>query len=337
MGTTIKAGVCGYGALGHVHANGLHQLPGVRIEAVCDKRPEQLTAKEVAFNVQTDAPAFDVRECRTYTDFGEMLSREKLDVVAMALPTDLHAEYAIRALDAGCHVFSEKPMALTPAECDRMLAAARRAGRQLMVAQCLRFWPEYEWLLGAIRDRRYGRLRSLTMERIGAYTTWSCEDWMNTPVRAGGMILDLHLHDVDWAWHALGKPRRLCAAGRRGARGGMDDVTAVWEYDETLVTLRGSWLTAGFTMDFRAIFDEATIEFGVHPDPALRLRRHGGAPDEKPPVSTESGYLRELRYFLECVRGEHPNAVCPPESTAASVALIAKESEAIARGTWLEL
>ena len=333
----IRAAICGFGALGRSHADSLARMDGVKVEAICDIRMEQIQAKDIAFNVQTDRRGIDVQACRLYTDLRQMLEAEKPDVVATALPTDVHAEAAVAAMEAGAHVFTEKPMALTVAQCDQMLEASRRCGRQLMVAQCLRFWPEYEALVEIIRSGRYGRLQTLTLERVGSYTTWSAGNWMNDHHRSGGAILDLHLHDVDWVWHALGKPRRLCAAGLKGKTGGVDDVTAVWDYAGTVVTLRGSWMGSGFTMSFRAYFENASVEFGVHPDTALRVWHSGAAAAEKIPVAAESGYVREMAYFIDCVRGRHANAVCPAESTRESVALVMKEAEAIEKGRWVEI
>jgi len=229
----------------------------------------------------------------------------------------------------GCHVFSEKPMALTVRECDRICRVAAQTGRRFMTAQCLRFWPEYEALLTAVREQPYGPLQSLTMTRIGSYATWS--DWFNNGARSGGAILDLHLHDVDWAFHAFGAPAALWAAGRRGKTGEYDDVTAVWQYPEFNVTLRGSWMYQGFCMSFQALFAEAAMDFGMHPDPALRVRRAGNAEAEKIAVPAESGYQREIRYFLDVIRGCREHDLCPPESTRNSVQMVYMEREAIAK------
>ena len=328
----IKAGVVGYGGLGHVHANGLHRVPDVQIVAVCDKRPEQLTAKEVAINVQTGGGDFDVSTARTYTDYRAMLAKESLDVMVLALPTDLHAEYAILAMEAGCHAFGEKPMALTTAQCDRMIAARDRTGRQLQIAQCLRFWPEYIALREAIETGTYGRLLSLTMERIGAYAGWASENWFNDHRRSGGAIHDLHLHDVDWAFHALGKPTSLVAAGRVGHTGGIDDVTALWDYaDGPRVTMRASWMYTGFTMNYRAMFEKAVFDFGIPPEPDLHIFDHATKIRTKVALEPANAYQRELEYFLDCVRGKHRNTRCTAESTRDSVRLVELERESIAK------
>jgi predicted dehydrogenase len=326
----IRAGLCGYGGLGHLHANGLSRVKDVQLVAVCDKRPEQLKAKVVETNLGAAKPEFDIAAARTYTDFREMLAAEKLDVLVTALPTDLHAPYAILAMEAGCHVFSEKPMALRVEECDRMIAVRNRTRRQLMIGQCLRFFPAYEALRETVQDGRYGKLLSLSMERIGGYPRWSSENWFMDHRRSGGTILDLHLHDVDWVYYALGKPAAIQAAGRVGDTGGVDDVTSVWEYrNGPLVSFRSSWLYAGFTMSFRALFEKAVLEMGFAPDPGLFVHEHATGKRTKVELPDVSGYQLELEYFLDCVRGRQTNTKCSAESTRNSIRLVMLEKEAI--------
>jgi predicted dehydrogenase len=334
----MRIGLCGFGGLGHVHANALCRLPDVKIVAVCDIHPERLAAAEVATNLPGAPASFDIRSAATYTDFRTLLKRERPDVVVTALPTDIHAEYAILAMKAGCHVFSEKPMALTVAECDRMIRARDRYRRELMIGQCLRFWPEYEALLKAMRSGEYGRLRSLSMERLGNYGNWGADNWFNDHHRSGGAILDLHLHDVDWAIHALGRPASIFAAGQVGQSGGIDDVTAVWTYaNGPTVTMRSTWMYQGFTMNFRALFERGVLQFGIPPNAALC--RKVGADITALPLdgNGENGYAREIRYFLDCAAGRQTNTQCPGESTRESVQMVYEEHRSIRTGRVVRL
>jgi predicted dehydrogenase len=305
----------------------------VKIVAVCDSRPGQLAAKSIKINVALERRHFDIKSCRTYTDIDAMLGAEKLDFMVTALPTDLHAKLAIKALKAGCHVFGEKPMALTSQACDAIIAAARLSKRQFMTGQCLRFWPEYEFLRAAVESRRYGKLTSLYMERISAMPRWSADNWMMDHQRSGGGILDLHLHDADWAIHALGRPRRLMAAGTRGPSGGFDDVSAIWDYGSFNVTIRCSWIARGFTSGFRAIFERAVVENGVSEKPGLHVTQDDKSKPVK--VTGPNGYINEMRYFIDCITGKKKNTHCTPASTRESVRMIEFERESIRRNRWI--
>ncbi len=333
----LKIGICGYGGLGHVHAAGLAEMDDVEVMAVCDKRPGQLMAKETPINIASDKKPFDIRACRTYTNFARMLKRETLDVLVTALPTDLHAKFAITAMNRGIHVFSEKPMALNTRQCDAMIAARDKNKVQLQIGQCLRFWPEYQVLLKAVREQTYGKLVSLTMTRIGSLCGWAPDHWFGDHKRSGGAILDLHLHDVDWVLYALGKPLTMTAGGFPGATGGIDDVTALWEYEDCLVSIKGSWKYQGFVMSFQAFFEKGAMDYGIHPNPALRIRKAGAAQDELLPVESGSAYVNELRHLFACVRGEHPNEICSAESTRDSVRMIELERKAIQSHRWLKI
>ncbi len=332
----IRVGLVGYGGLGHAHANSFARLRGARLTAVCDIRRKQLQVSEATTNLGKSGAAFDIRTARTYTDYRRLLDREELDAVLCILPTHLHAEFSIAALERGLHVFTEKPMALTERDCNRMIAARDRAQRHLMVGQCLRFWPEYEVLRKAVREQPYGPLRSLLMERIGSYSFWSYRDWMNDARLSGGAILDLHLHDVDWVLFALGKPQRLAASGLKGLSGGIDDVSALWAYSKSHVTLRGSWMHKEFFMGFRAFFEEASLDFNYGPSGATLWWKPRGRRPRAVRFKRQSAYFREVQYFIDCIRGRHPNTLCTAESTRDSVAMVALERQAIQTRRWIK-
>lgn len=332
----LRVAICGYGGLGRVHTGSIVGMDDVEIVAVCDIDPAKLKPVEIKTNLANSGPVFDISQCHGYTQFRTMLRRETLDAVVMALPTDLHAHYAILAMKAGLHVFGEKPMALTPKQCDRMIAARDASKVQLQIGQCLRFWPEYEALRLAIQNQTYGRLESLVMSRISGYCTWS--DWFNDGKRSGGAILDLHLHDVDWAQYALGQPKAILAAGTTGRSGAIDDVTALWRYEDSVVTLRGSWKYQAFAMSFQAYFENGAMEFGMHPDPALRVKVAGRADFEKAALPLQgNGYVNELRYFFDSIQGKVTNTTCTAESTRRSVELVMLENKSIARKKWITI
>ena len=105
------------------------------------------------------------RDVKTYTDADRLLADPEVDVVDITLPTYLHAEYAIRALQAGKHVICEKPMATCSTDAKEDAAAAKKARRRLFVAECIRFWPAYATARDIIRSRKYGKVRSAVLTR----------------------------------------------------------------------------------------------------------------------------------------------------------------------------
>jgi predicted dehydrogenase len=125
---TITCAVIGLG-MGRGHAKAFHEHPDAKLVAVSD-----LDGKRCADAVKEWG-------CRSYADVGEMLKTEKPDVVSVATPNAFHAPLTIQALQAGCHVLCEKPMAMNADEARQMLAVAAAAKRRLMINFSYRFSP----------------------------------------------------------------------------------------------------------------------------------------------------------------------------------------------------
>lgn len=147
-----------------------------------------------------------VRSLYAYDQFDRIRDDPAIDVVYIVLPNSLHAEYAIRALEAGKHVFCEKPMAIAPADCERMIAAAGRAGKQLGIAYRAHFEPhnlEAERLLkaGAI-----GTLRHFTSEHGRLLKPEEPQDQWRADKRlaGGGSLYDIGIYALNAACWFMG-------------------------------------------------------------------------------------------------------------------------------------
>src|SRR5689334_2719747 len=120
--TSLRAGVLGCGEIGRRgHIPGF-QAAGVEVVAVCD-----------ANLTRAQSVAKDFRVPRAYGDYKELLADRDIDVVSVGLPNALHAPVTIAALDAGKHVLCEKPFAISTAQAQQMIEAAKRAGRMLSI------------------------------------------------------------------------------------------------------------------------------------------------------------------------------------------------------------
>jgi predicted dehydrogenase len=321
------------GVMGGVHARQYAQLPDVEVTAIADADPERLaSARGVAGNLevsQTDAPAAPVHLAR-YPDAGALIREAEVDVIDVCLPSYLHAQYTIEALAAGRHVLCEKPMALNLEDADRMLDAAARAGRRLMIAQCVRFWPEYVALRQTVEQGTHGDLLSLHMSRVGGRPIWSWEGWFLDPARSGGAAYDLHIHDVDYVHSLLGWPDRVQATARAtGATGGLDAVHALYDYTGgPQVHVVGGWSVAQvpFQAQYEAWFERGVLRYDGRSDPTLTLYEDL---DKATPQAVEfepgDAYYNEIAYFCDCIaRGVEP-ARCPARSARDSLALVERE------------
>ncbi|MBN1421364.1 MAG: Gfo/Idh/MocA family oxidoreductase, partial [Planctomycetes bacterium] len=241
------------------------------------------------------------------------------------------------------HVLCEKPMALSVEECDAMIEASRRAGRTLMIGQCVRFWPGYDLLIDAVRDGRHGRPLSATFRRIGGAPTWS--RWFLDASRSGGMIIDLLVHDFDFCRAAFGKPSEVIAHGcieanRPGS--GVDYCQAALRYLDgpASVLVEGGWFTGPkypFSMTYTVQFENATWGFGIEKDHPVAIYTRDDRV-EYPALAEGDGYVQEIRYFLDCLeKGEPPRRCMPEESRDAIAIARAAERSVRERGSAVAL
>src|SRR5690348_134079 len=175
--------------MGATHLSAYAKIPGVEVAAVCTAKGRELTGDltNVGGNVQRGQQKYDFSHVRGVTDWRELAADAEIDVVDVCLPTDMHPEVTLGALTAGKHVLCEKPMALTAEDCDRMVEAARKSDRVMMVAQVLRFWPEYRVLHDFVQRGNYGAVRSATFVRSCGIPDWS--KWLTNEARSGGAVV----------------------------------------------------------------------------------------------------------------------------------------------------
>ncbi len=186
-------GLLGYGAIGHQHSAAVTAVAGLHLAAVCDPNPLRLDAARVL------AP-----DIAAYADAGSLLDDPDVDVVIVSTPPDTHADWALRALEAGKSVVVEKPFCLTVAEADAQISAATDRGLTLAVYQNRRWDADY---LAVKRAWRAGLLGEVFHYEsfIGGYGH-PCNYWHSDAGVSGGAIYDWGSHYLDWALDLLPQP-----------------------------------------------------------------------------------------------------------------------------------
>ena len=306
----IKVGVVGLGFMGGVHLRNWQSIAGAKVVAVCDANPIADTAKQG--NLGAGSEPLDLEGVAVYTDVGEMLANEDLDAVSITLPTHLHKPISIQALESGVHVLCEKPMALNVQDCDAMIATATKAGKQLMVAHCIRFWPEYVWAKKAVESGEYGKVLAADFSRLADAPAWAADSWLADPVKSGGIALDLHIHDLDFIQYLFGIPLRSRSVGTRHVQTQLD------YGDDRAITATASWSmpkSFGLQMAFKIVFEEAAVVFN---GTTLTFYPSEGEPFA-PELEEGDGYRREIEYFASLVSGTNTKTVISPEQARESV------------------
>lgn len=295
----LKIGLIGCGFMGTMHANCYKNIPGVELVALADIREN--CAKTLAAG--TNAVI--------YADGKDLIAMADVDVIDICLPTYLHAEYAMLAMEKAKYVFVEKPVALTDSQADAMLEKAAKTGCQVQVGQVIRFWDEYVKLREIVESGIYGKVINANFRRISPRPTWGWQDWLLDTQLSGGAAQDLHIHDMDYALSLFGKPKAMHTVKNRLGEPN-SYIHSLLQYDDHVVTVEGTWDLPGshpFEATFRVVFENAVVE---NAGGKLMCYTNDGAEQiviEKAEVIGEGfaggnisdlgGYFNELLYFTE--------------------------------------
>jgi len=337
----MRVGIVGFGFMGWMHYRCWQSLEDAEITAICDANPNIVAdVKKAAGNIEGATEAVDFSIARIYEDFETMLFEEKLDVVSLTLPTYLHAEFSIKALEAGVNVLCEKPMALNVADCERMIEVARASGKVLQIGHCVRFWPEYAKAREIVAGGEYGKVIVATFQRLGSAPNWAADDWFADERRSGGMALDLHIHDTDFVQYLFGMPRAVCSFGAKGVEGQLVHIVTQYVYDDVkVVTAEGSWAMMpafGFEMSFGIVLEKATLVYDLTREPRFKVCPADGEAFA-PEVEEGDGYSLEIAHFAKKIRAEETETVTTLEQSRDSVRIVEAEKESVKKGEQVSL
>lgn len=298
----LKVAVVGVGGISRSHIAAWKSFDDAELVALCDIRPEQMEKYP---------------EQRHYTDLDEMLAKEELDILDICLPTYLHADTAVKAMNKGLNVICEKPISLHVEDVARVYETARKNNVNFMIAQCLRFWPEYELLKELYDTQKYGKLLSGCMTRLNSIPKWSWDGWMQDEKRSGLVSYDVHIHDLDFMVYAFGAPKKYVS--HRCKRPEQDYFNVVYDFDGFFITTEASWYAGctPFAAAFRFQFEKAVIvwekgECIIYEDTGKKINMTAGEEGDtgKIGLPKSSAYTNEIRYFADCVKaGKFPDKV----------------------------
>ena len=305
--------------MGGVHLRALREVPAATLVAVFSNDERQLSGDLTATQGNLGRPGeqVDFSAVKKYRELPAVLGDPDIDAVDLCLPTFFHEDVAIQALRAGKHVLVEKPIALDGAGAHRMIAEAEHAGKILMSAQVLRFFPEYVALRNAMPG--LGAVRSAFFRRRCAAPAWG--GWLKDASKSGGGVFDLLIHDVDMCLHLFGKPEAVSAVGHCDTAAGLDILHAQLFYPFGTVGVSGGWQHEGafpFGMEYSVVLDGGSIEFNSSGRPPTLYAQT----EQALPLEQRDGYAAEIEYFVECCISGRPPERCMPQDSANAVELM---------------
>lgn len=314
--------IIGFGGLGKLHLGNLikleHEHRDIKLCALCGADPSTFKSN-VKLNLgDVDISSIDFSDCTFYTDYKVLIQTEKPDFILSTLPSYMHEEVVVYALENGVHVFSEKPMALSHESCKNMISAAKKNNKTLMIGQCLRFDPIFRELKRYIDESTYGRVCRAEFTRYSQTPTWTWNNWILDPEQSGGCILDMHIHDVDLINYLFGLPHSVSSVITEN-KVKLESVFTRYFYDGMLVTSSADWSlpqTFPFTQRCIVNFERATVcisdgKLVVYTDDEVLT----------PNLSKEDCYTEELRDFLSLIINGKDREITSPESVSDSISL----------------
>ncbi|MDR3138736.1 MAG: Gfo/Idh/MocA family oxidoreductase [Treponema sp.] len=188
MKKKVRVGLIGYGKVAQLHAQAFGDISSGELVAVCGRNRERRNAFAAAWRLGSrNSPE-------------EMAEQDGVEAVIVATPHPQHRDGAIAALEAGCHVLVEKPMALTTAQCDEMIAAADKAGKLLSVVSQRRWFPACARIKKAIQEGKIGKPGLLQLTILGwrdeAY--YQSDPWRGKwDAEGGGILINQAPHQID--------------------------------------------------------------------------------------------------------------------------------------------
>lgn len=303
MAKQLGIGLIGCGGMGRSLGRQLLELDAGRLVGVTDPNPE--AAAEAVGELR--APSFKSVE--------RLLAAPEVDAVIIASPGISHPELAEQAAARGKHIFVEKPMATRAADCDRMIAAAERAGVTLMVGQVLRYYPCWWQALELVREGVLGEPWGVTVTRIGGGWSGWPQPWRNSREVSGGLLMEVNAHEIDFMCQVCGDVERVYAEADHF---GTEDPSDYPNLCFVSLRFRNGAVGLLHTSTVAAVSDlsgkvqgsEGTLHYtnGFNPAGEIRYARRDGELQtiRVGDIEVEQPVRRELRLFLESVLSGTP-------------------------------
>ncbi len=218
-GQKVRYAFIGSGGIAGAHLRFLKERPEVELVALADVRVESAQKFAEQYNIS-----------QTFADYREMLDKVKPDAVSVCTPNGLHCQNSVDALNAGAHVLVEKPMAMNATEAQRMIDAAKKNGRKLVIGFQWRYGAASQFLrshveAGKFGDIMYARAQAMRRRGIPNWGVFGRKD-----LQGGGPMIDIGVHIIEVCHYVMGSPKPVAASGSTFTYLGnkKSDVKSMW-------------------------------------------------------------------------------------------------------------
>ncbi len=306
----VRFGLIGSGFVSTIHAEAIGRVKGAEVTAVASQSPGKAEAFSGKHGIGFSA-----------TDYRAVLDRADVDAIVIGIPNDLHCEVTEAAAAAGKHVIVEKPLCTTLDEADRMIAACKNAGVQLLYAEELLFAPKYVRAKKLVDDGALGQvyLVKQSEKHSGPHSPW----FWDVSRSGGGAMMDMGCHGVEYARWVMGRPRATSVYAQMGTcvwkerTKGEDNSILIVEFEGGGTALiEDSWCKFGGMEDVTEIYGSGGVAYAdlLRGNSILTYSSQGYDYSVEKADTTQgwtftmfeelfnSGYPGEFEHFTACIR-----------------------------------
>ncbi|MEA2012979.1 MAG: Gfo/Idh/MocA family oxidoreductase [Verrucomicrobiota bacterium] len=309
--------IIGFGFMGVVHAKNVIESSTLNLCGIIDNREGDIFAglKSTGNAGELNLPLEKLKTVPVYKNLQTCVNEKQLDAVIICVPFFLHYKIAQQALELELDVLLEKPFCPDLKECAELIKLAKAKECILMVAHCIRFAPEWEFLAECIKDRRYGELQLISTSRMGGKPTWGV--WQDDKVKktCGGSLMDLLIHDIDFINSSLGVPETINVNLKCDEYW---EIALQYPRNPAKISIKGGFLHRHSTFEstYAATFTNGSIRFSSLEPGVIHLGTDTGA--ETINVSGDP-YCNELEYFSKSLISRKAPERCLSESSMQAI------------------
>jgi len=201
-GDKLRVALIGCGGIAQTHLGAFKNIPEVEVVAGVDILQDRLKVMDEKWGVKS-----------LYTDWKKMLKEVKPDAVSVCTPNGIHMQPVVDALNAGAHAIVEKPMAMNPGECEKMIAAADKNKKKLAVGFQYRYHPNTTYLTEARDAGAFGEVMFVKCQALRRRGIPNWGVFGQKEKQGGGPMIDIGVHVIEMAHHVMGSPKPIAASG----------------------------------------------------------------------------------------------------------------------------
>lgn len=337
---SLKVGLAGIGFMGWIHWLAYQRVASVDVVAISsrDEKKRQGDWTSIKGNFGPEGEQVDLSGVEAHQTLSELLQSD-VDLVDLCSPPHLHVEQCLQVIEAGKHVFCEKPLALNASDCSKLVDAASQNGVKLFVGHVLPFFPEYTEARKLIDSGEYGKPIGGCFKRIISDPTW-IPDFFD-PEKVGGPLIDLHVHDSHLIRLLFGMPDSVSSTGRM-----RDDVPefvhSVFDFRDREFAVAATCGVINqqgrpFTHGFEIYLEKATLNFelGAYADEVeimpLKVLDSTGQVirPELSPGDDIAGFEAEIQEVVDCLTANRDSTLLGGDLARDAIVLAEAQCKAV--------